>query len=76
MGRYRLARVREAPVIEKVADPYGSEDEPDPDTSLFLRPIEPGLYMSSMGEVLDLRPATPTYANIPLVKESSAAEVI
>jgi CubicO group peptidase (beta-lactamase class C family) len=73
MGRYRLAQDGESPVIEKLADAYGSEDEPV--TSLFLTAIEPGLYMSSMGEVLDLRSATPTYANIPLVKENPPPEV-
>jgi CubicO group peptidase (beta-lactamase class C family) len=72
MGRYRLAQDGESSVIEKLADAYGSEDEPV--ISLFLTAIEPGLYMSSMGEVLDLRSATPTYANIPLVKEDLPAE--
>jgi CubicO group peptidase (beta-lactamase class C family) len=60
-ARYRLAQDGPSPVLEKLAG-----DRAGPSIRLRLAPIAPDLYLSSMGEVLDLRAPIPTYANVPL----------
>jgi hypothetical protein len=66
VGRYRVQQRGSSPIIEKLSDSYG--DGSARPIALRLTPIEPGLYMSSMGEMLDLLATPPTYANIALVK--------
>lgn len=62
---YRLVQAGASPAIEMATD---REDPVAPRHALRLAPVAPGLYLSSMGEMLDLRPPTPTYANIRLTR--------
>ncbi len=65
VASYRLAQQGEAPVIEPVP---GEFTGPEP-VSLRLAPIEAGLFLSSTGEVLDLRGPVPSYSNVALRRE-------
>jgi CubicO group peptidase (beta-lactamase class C family) len=66
-GRWRLAQDGASPTIGQLGDGC-----PEPAVALRLAPVEPGLWLSSMGEALDLRSATPTYANIELTTPGAA----
>ncbi|WP_272473297.1 serine hydrolase domain-containing protein [Baekduia alba] len=55
-AEYELAQDGASPALRRVGS----------DVALRLAPIGTGLYLSSTGEVLDLRAATPTYANVAL----------
>lgn len=64
-ARWRLAQDGASPTIGPVA----ADDEAAPTVALRLTPIEPGLYLSSTGEALDLRTQPPTYAAVALHRQ-------
>ncbi|MFB9831423.1 serine hydrolase domain-containing protein [Actinoallomurus acaciae] len=61
VATYRIFQDGESPVI-------GRLDDDEDAIALRLTAIGPHLYLSAMGEVLDLGSAPPTYANIPLTR--------
>jgi len=65
-GSYRLRQDGNGAVIEHRSDDYGKP--PQSTVSLRLSEVAKDLYLSSMGEILDLRTESATYANIALEK--------
>ena len=69
---YEIHHGGDSPVIAMASGAY---DDPTTRTvSLRLTEVAPGLYISSTGEMLDLRSAAATYANIPLVRASCTVD--
>jgi CubicO group peptidase (beta-lactamase class C family) len=62
---YRILQDGDSPVIEM---PDDNEEPGGRRLRLRLAPLAPGRYLSSMGEVLDLRPDRPVYANMQLTR--------
>ncbi len=60
-ARWRVAQDGPSPTIARLP-----ADGAEPAVALRLTPVEPGLYLSSTGEALDLQTQPPTYANIAL----------
>lgn len=65
VGTYRIFQDGDSPVIEMPSD---NEEPGERRLRLRLAPLVPGRYLSSMGEVLDLRPDSPVYANMQLTR--------
>ncbi len=57
VARYRLEQHGAFPVLRQGSGP-----------AIRLAPVDPGRFLSSTGEVLDLTGPTPSYANIPLTR--------
>jgi CubicO group peptidase (beta-lactamase class C family) len=68
VARYRIYQDGSSPVIRRLQESGGSERQ---GAALRLAPLGPGLYLSTMGEVLDVGSESPSYANIPLTRVPS-----
>jgi len=69
VSEVRLRQSGDHPVIELPKSMYGAECAEY--QTLLLAEFAPGLYFSSMGETLDVRGRSPTYANIRLHRRPS-----